>query len=473
MTRSIPLFLLFAAMLHAATLGLEPINIGSRLELFVDNHLAGKFAGDAELHLHKPEPREVVLVADAPWEGNISGYFNVFQDGDLYRMYYRGAHAPTPETRGDYAVACYAESKDAIHWIKPKLGIFEAGGSKGNNIVWPGVMPQGRDGIDWSISSFVVFKDLNPNCAEEAKYKAFARHGPTRNSLYAFKSPDGIHWRLMSEAPVITKGALDSQNVAFWDTVSGRYVAFTRNGRDGFRDIMIQTSDDFLNWTNPVFLEYRGAPKEHLYTNAILPYERAPHILLGFPTRFLPRQSEQTEPTFMSSRDGGHTFHRWTEAIIPVTAPEDREGNRSNYMAWGLVELPGNDRQLSMYAKEAYYEGPGSRLRRFTYRVDGFVSVRAGERGGELVTKPLIFSGDRLVLNFTTAVAGSIGVELQDAQGVSIAGYTLDDCEELTGDDINRVVRWKEGTWLRPLAGEPVRLRFVLKDADLYSLRFR
>src|SRR5262249_46209782 len=163
---------------------------------------------------------------------------------------------------------------------------------------------------------------------------------------------------------VITRGAFDSQNLAFWDTQIGKYRDYHRAFR-GVRDIMTCTSDDFLTWTAPMFLEHGTAPRDHLYTNAILPYERAPHILLGFPTRFLPAR-QQTEPTFMSSRDG-QAFLRWPEAIIPRTAPQDRDGNRSNYLAWGLVQLPGQEKDLSVYATEAYYTGPAGRLRRFRY----------------------------------------------------------------------------------------------------------
>ena len=83
---------------------------------------------------------------------------------------------------------------------------------------------------------------------------------------------------------------------------------------------MTGTSDDFLKWTDPVLLEYPEWPREHLYTNAIRPYFRAPHILIGFPTRFLPA-TQQTEPTFMASRDG-KVFRRYTEAVIPTSAPK-------------------------------------------------------------------------------------------------------------------------------------------------------
>jgi hypothetical protein len=435
----------------------EPIEIGSRRELFVDDCLIDKLTGGARQVLQKPAPQEVVLVADQPWEGNTSAYFTVFQDGDLFRMYYRGSHFDEKEKKAAHAeVACYAESKDGIRWTKPELGLFEFAGSKKNNIVWAG--PGGHN--------FTPFKDANPQAAADVRYKALAGG---KGGLLALKSADGVRWSLMQKEPVITKGAFDSQNLAFWDTQLGKYRDYHRAFR-GVRDIMTGTSDDFLKWTPPAFLDYDGAPKEHLYTNAVLPYERAPHLLLGFPTRFLP-EKQQTEPTFMVSRDG-LTFRRWPEAVIPTTAPKDRDGNRSNYMAWGLVQLPGQDKELSVYAKEAYYTGPGSRLRRFTYRVDGFVSVHAPAAGGELLTQPIRYQGEKLALNFVTGPQGSVRVEVQDADGKPLEGRTLADSQPLRGDAIDQAVSWKAGADLGRWAGKAVRLRFELKDADLFALRF-
>ena len=113
-------------------------------------------------------------------------------------------------------------------------------------------------------------------------------------------------------------------------------------------------------------------------------------------------------------------------------------------------------------------------LRRYTLRVDGFVSVQAPLSGGELITKPLIFDGRELVLNFSASAAGSIRVELlRDQMDMPIKGFGLGDCIEVLGDDLDRVVRWSGGNDLSKLSEVPLRLRFVLKDADLYSLRFR
>ena len=439
---------------------LEPESIGSRVEPFVDDHLIERLGGGARLVVQRPEPKEVVLRADRPWEGNTSAYFTLFEDGGTYRMYYRGAHfdvAAKKEAHGQ--VTCYAESKDGITWVKPDLGLFAFDGSTQNNIVWDGP----------GTHNFTPFKDDRPGCPPEARYKALAG---IKGGLMALRSADAIHWEPMTDAPVITRGAFDSQNLAFWDPHAGTYREYHRASPGGVRSIMTATSDDFLKWTEPVLLEYPEAPREHLYTNAIRPYFRAPHILIGFPTRFLPA-TQQTEPTFMASRDG-KVFRRFTEAVIPTSAPEDRDGNRSNYMAWGLVQLPGGDRdrELSVYATEAYYTGPAGRIRRFAYRLDGFVAVHAGPEGGEAITRPVRFQGQKLVVNFRSSPQGNVRVELLDATGAALPGYAASDCRALRGDAVSATVAWTKGDDLSALAGQPVCIRFILDDADVFSFHF-
>mgnify|MGYP002623200308 FL=1 len=449
-------------VLSSVSMAAEPIAIGSRLELFADDFLIDKMTGDVVQRLHEPVPKEVVLVTDKPWEGNTCAYYTIFQDDNLYRMYYRGSHADEKTRKSLHPeVTCYAESRDGIHWTKPELGIVECDGSRANNIILK----------DLGTHNFVAFRDENPHCSPEARYKGIASGNRTRRGLFVFQSPDGIHWSLIKDEPVITKGAFDSQNLAFWDPFTKQYVDYHRIFVDGVRSIMTCTSDDYLNWTEPVLLKYPGAPKQHLYTNAIRPYPRAPHLRVGFPTRVLPEESS-VDPIFMLSRDGV-TFHRWNDPVIPQTAPEDRDGNRSNYMASGLVQLPGNDREYAVYGTEAYYAGPDSRLRRFMYRVDGFVSAHSGDDGGELITKPFTFQGNSLVLNFVTHDGGMIGVEVQDANGRPVSGFDLAASAELKGDEIGQTVSWSGDGKFGNLSGQLVRLRFRLKNADLFSMQVK
>ena len=449
------------------------IDIGSRRELLVDDFLIEKMEG-VQLRLHRPLPRDVAIVHDAPWEGNTCFYHTIFQDGDLYRMYYRGSHA-SGQGELDHQVVCYAESRDGKTWEKPELGIVEFRGSKKNNIIWDGL----------GSHNFAPFKDARPNCAPDEIYKALASKGS--EGLYPFKSSDAVHWSLMRDEPVITDGAFDSQNQAFWDTERNCYAAYHRDGKlhgeVKVRDIKTSTSDDFAQWSEPVWLEYEGAPTEHLYTNQILPYYRAPHIYMGFPKRFTPKRIENdgtnsglSDAVFMSSRDGWH-FRRWGEAFIRPGLQPERWINRNNMIGRGLVEtaadIAGTPDEISLYSMEGYYRGDSCQMRRFTLRRDGFVSAQAPRSGGELLTRSLVFSGGELALNVSTSSAGSVRVEVQSETGAAIESYALEDCEEIYGDELERVVRWKGGADVSNLADRPVRLRLAMDDADVFALQFR
>lgn len=478
------------------------IDIGSRRELFVDDHLIAKLQG-ATLRLHHPTPREIAVVHDAPWEGAGCGYHSVIHDGELYRMYHRGSTLGVENGRLKVGkqVYCYAESRDGIQWTKPELGLFEHNGSKKNNIIWTGV----------GVHNFAPFLDTNPDCPPESRFKALAGTAK-EGGLFAFKSADGIHWSLMRDKPVVTQGAFDSQNLAFWDAVAGKYRAYFRTftkgvttGKvwkpSGYRAIRTASSGDFLSWGDEADLTYKDSPVEHLYTNQIGPYYRAPHILIGFPTRYIERgwsdsmrklpQLEHrekrskanlrygtalTEGLLMSSRDGVH-FDRWNEAFLrPGPQRPETWLYGHQYIAWHVVEtkssLPGAPNELSLYGSEGSWTGDSNAIRRYTLRMDGFVSVNAPWKGGELTTKPLKFEGNRIRINFATSAAGSLRVEIQDPEGKAIPGYALADCPDTFGDSLDRVVSWKQGPDVSKLAGTVVRLRFVLQDADLYSFQF-
>ncbi len=455
----------------------EPINIGSRRELFVDHLLIDRLAG-ARLRLHEPQPREVVLRFDRPWEGLYCGYETVIQDGDRYRFYYRGM--PVAKHTFDHEVTCVAESSDGIHWERPDLGLFEVQGTKENNVVLA------RSRGCHNLAPFLDARQT-PGVPPDQRYKALG--GTGEPGLLAFVSADGIRWRQLQDEPVITKGAFDSQNNAFWSESEQQYICYFRVFRDGKRWIARTSSDDFVHWSDPVDLELDGKPREHLYTNQIDPYSRAPHIYLGLPTRFLPGRRVVTDdearqigtPTewgyandctdiLLASARGGTDFRRtFLEAFIRPGMDLRNWTSRANYAARGIIQT--GEGELSLYVK--HNSGyPSSHIRRYTLRLDGFVSVNAPYAGGELTTKPFVFKGGRLELNCSTSAVGGIRVELQTLAGEPIRGFRLDDCAEIIGDRIEQVVAWKGGTDVSSLAGQSIRLKFVLKDADLYSLRF-
>lgn len=458
----------------------QPIDIGDRLELFVDRFLIERLQ-DAELRLHEPTPTGEVLRFDRPWEGRYCGYVSVFQDGDLFRMYYRGL--PRAGKDGsDIEVTCYAESRDGVAWEKPNLGIHEVNGSGKNNVVLANLAPFSHN--------FSPFPDTRPGVPGEERYKALA--GTSATGLVAFVSADGLHWRKAQDAPVITQGAFDSQNVAFWSATEGKYLCYFRTWSEtqfgGFRTVSRATSEDFLHWSEPVPMRFGDTPPEHLYTNQTLPYFRAPHLYLALAARFMPgRRVAPTEAAFtlggdaqytgdcsdtvlLSSRGGADYDRTFMEGFVRPGIGLENWTSRTNYPARGVV--PAGESRIAFYIQRRYGQDAHF-LERMLLRADGFASVHAPYGGGELLTKPLRFTGKELALNVSTSAAGGVRVELQDEHGAPIPGFALEDCLEIIGDEIEHTVAWKDGADLSELAGKTVRLRVALKDSDLYALRFR
>jgi len=460
-----------------------PLDIGSRRELLLDDYLLAAMKGRAQFRLHHPVPREPALVTDRPWEGNQCGFISVFRDDEGYRMYYKAQKVMFRNGRREHPLpifTCCALSDDGIAWRRPELGVVEFNGSKRNNIVW-------QSDAEGTV---IPFKDPNPAAASDARYKAFLKANlPDRRHLHILKSADGLRWEYVREAPVITRGtstrAFDSPNLAFWDPTHGEYRAYFREWSNNLRGIMTATSPDFVHWSDPVWVRYPGSlPRQQLYTSQVMPYPRASHILVGFPTRYVERRwspaiaalpepehrrirsgalerlgSALTDGLFMSSRDGV-TFKRWDEAFIrPGPQLEGNWAYGDNYQCRGLIETPsdleGAPPELTCFATEGYWRGDSVTFRRYTLRMDGFVSVNAPLSGGEIVTKPLRFKGDTLRVNSATSAAGQIQVELREPDGAAIPGYAFEDSVETIGDELDRAVAWRHGTDVGTLEGKP------------------
>lgn len=475
------------------------INISNRRECFFDDTMVDNSRTTAEFLLHHPERKNVVMPFDSAWEGNTSTYFNFFEDGEIIRMYYLGRGSDHEKN----IVVCYAESRDAGKtWVKPILNICEYNGSSENNIIVDGAMV-----FDSPIDNFMVFKDNNPNCTAEAKYKALAAlKKDGQLALRYMCSADGIHF---TDGGVLTAdGHFDTLNVAFWDEDAELYRCYFRgfheSGSDGIaewseenvRDIRYMESKDFINWSEAKLLVFNDDEDVALYTNNVQKYQRARQILIGFPTRYLYRRSWSgnydelcgkearlkrmetlerlglviTDCAFMTSRDGIH-FKKYNEAFI---RPGPEKGNNwvygDCYPAYGFLETPsdveGEDNVLTMYVPDGHQGNAPVKLVRYTIRCDGFVSMHAGEKEKMVVTKPFIFKGRDLFVNFSTSALGYMYFTLVDERG-----NRYESCETF-GDRIDRRISFDSGV-VEKLSGKPVTLEVRMRDADLYSVMFR
>ncbi|MEZ5354264.1 MAG: hypothetical protein R2762_16625 [Bryobacteraceae bacterium] len=469
--------LLFAVSAACIAVHAQAIDIGARRELMVDHHLISALRG-AELRLQTPRAMGVALKLDRAWEGPFSGYATVIRHQGGFRMYYRGR--PSGGADGDAGeITCYAESPDGVHWTKPA-----------SNVVLRGAVPYSHN--------FTPFLDTRPGVPAAQRWKALA--GISRSGLAAFISSDGLQWKKMRDEPVLPPSKVtryDSQNLAFWSAAEGRYVAYFRvfkeiPGMGRVRWVARTTSPDFLEWEEPVEMSFHhgdaAAPAEHLYTNQTSPYFRAPHISVSIAARFLPKRQVLTEDearaiqvdpgyfkdasdaVLFTTRGGARYDRTFLESFLRPGLGMENWTSRTNYPALNVVQT--GPAEMSFYVNRNYGQ-PTAYIARYALRLDGFAALHAGFSGGEMLTRPLRFSGSELELNYSTSAAGGIRVEIQDENGAPIPGYALEDSREIIGDQIERTASWKSGSGVAALAGRTVRLRFALKDSDLFSFRFR
>jgi len=467
------------------------LEIGMRRELFVDQCTIARMEGTS-LRLHHPVPAGVALRFDEPWAHPSAGYGTVLLDEGRYRSYYRKTFDVTGSDDSANQVTCYAESDDGIIWHKPSLGIYEVAGTRDNNVVWAGLGPTSHN--------FAPFVDCRPGVPPEQRYKALA--GTQTTGLLGFCSADGIHWRSMQDAPLLPSiegdYRYDSQNVAFWSAHEGCYACYFRSWRDKVRTISRSTSDDFLHWSPGQAMDFGETPLEHLYINQTHSYYRAPHIYVALAARFMPGRKvlsdeeglryrvgahrgvgywqDCSEAVLLTSRGGNRYDRTFMEAFVRPGPDRRNWVSRSNYPALGVVPTgmgsSGAESEMSLYVMR-HNQQPTAHLERLTLRVDGFASLHAPYTGGEMVSKPLRFEGRELTFNYATGAAGHVRAELLDEGQAAIPGYALEDVDLLIGDEIERVVSWQGRKDISQLAGQTICMRIQLKDADLYSFRFR
>lgn len=455
------------------------ISIGKNRELFVDQYLIDNLINVTQ-KLHHPRNEGPVLYFDNPWEGNFSGYSTIVKDGDLYRLYYRGIR-DVGNDGSSSEVTCYAESRDGKKWIKPDLEIHKVAGSEKNNVILANAAPVTHN--------FSPFLDGNLSAKSSQRFKALG--GVKTSGLKAYTSADGIHWQILNEKPVITEGDFDSQNIAFWSVSENKYVCYLRSSavvdKKRYRSVSRTTSSDFIHWSKPEPMHFGDVPYDHLYTQQTSPYYRAPQIYVAIGARFMPgRQvvsdaqaaSLQVNPKyykdcsdaiFMTTRGGNSYDRTFLNSFIKPSIGLENWVSRSNYPALNIVQT--SDHEMSVYVNESYAQ-EGAHLKRYSMRIDGLVSIHAQMKEGRITTKPIKFEGKQLEINYSTSAAGYIKVEVLDEAGEPIAGFSKEDAQEIIGNEIGRELSWSGNASLANLSGRPVRLRFYLKDADLFSFKF-
>lgn len=321
---------------------------------------------------------------------------------------------------------------------------------------------------------------------------------------------------------------LDSQNVIFWDDRLEKYVAYVRKNKQlstgQYRTVARAESPDLHSfpmveemeavlepdvWDSPATDTENGREiaGSDIYTSATIKYD-ADCAYYMFPSIYYkfgsfmkgyaeeaPMNAGGVDVGFAASRDGIH-WQRYDRRPFVNLGIRGEDDSASIYMVHGVV--PGSEGKLYLYScdsgnlhganrgdkyndkenllveKEAFLPKKNVFLiKRHEIRKDGFISAHGDYTGGEFITPLLTFEGDVLELNVDTSATGMVRVEIQDQYGMAIKGYSLSDCHLIhTANQIRRTVQWHGERQLSGLSGQVVRLRFALRNADLYSFKF-
>ncbi|HSW46311.1 MAG TPA: LamG-like jellyroll fold domain-containing protein [Phycisphaerae bacterium] len=435
-------------------------------QLFVDDHLIAVRAQVArKYHAFEKHEGNPVLAGDQPWEGNniyLYGTILPGEDGKGYRMWYQTI------PRGDEKTSVlYATSADGVRWDKPNLGIHERKGSKDNNVTLAGgFMPA------------VIFRPWEIDAERRYLMMTLAKGG-----WQATVSRDGLHWKELPNNPVC-KGGGDSAQF-FWDPQTKQYVCFGKviYHVDGSRRRCVGRSatKDLTNWPpfelvlTPDTLDDRwadGVRRTHLYGMSVFAYETM-YIGLLWIFRATDDEGYLVGPVYVelaTSRDGV----RWERPgadrtpVLALGKPGAWDDGQLYTPTHPLVE---GDRIRLFYSgfDEEHGRAMHGKIGLATLRKDGFASLDAGDREGTVLTKRLAGAGGGLHVN-CAAAKGWLKVEVLDGDGKVLPGYELSACEPVTGDGVDQAVTWGRRKEL-PAETASVRLRFVMRNASLYSFK--
>jgi hypothetical protein len=500
------------------------LDVGSRRQVFIDKTFLAESKG-VDLCVHPPRKTgERTIDTDRPWEkGGIGPYSSVLKTGDGYHMWYHAMDSVQWDSGHTNGAICYARSTDGIRWEKPNLGLVEYQGSRQNNIV----IGHGAAGVELGQDGGMVF--LDPKAPADQRFRMLVRFGAKveeGEACHLYSSGDGIHWKLTHKSVVVSRPQkkghnLDSQNVMFWDGRLQKYVTYVRKNRmepgSQGRCIARGESDHLGDFPAvqdmPIIFgpdkddpHHGNTPVVDFYMSAAIKYPWADNAYYMFPTAYyhyiggalgefpreVPTNAGPLDTQFAASRDG-ITWERYDRRPFVPLGMKGEFDWASARTIWGLVpDTTGREMYLYYRASDWLHgwdrdernkrllTGAGlgadqniAVISRLVLRRDGFVSVRGAYTGGEFTTPPLTFTGNKLILNVDTSATGIARIGIIDDHGAWVDGFAPEKCDLIhTANEVNRIVTWQRNSDVSRLAGKPVRLRFMLRDCDLYAFQF-
>ena len=488
----------------------EPVMLGSRKHVFIDEVMVDRKENIKSI-LNRPG-NALTTNIKAAWDASFFEH-----QGRIYTVVAEGYEC-------DEGAIRLLVSDDGLNFEKPDLGLIEYRGSKNNNLIMLGLPSWGK-----------YFKDTNPACPPEELFKATL--WVAQRGIYMYFSPDAVHWRRNETCmlPLVSGGGCET----FWDDQQGMYMNYIK--RDGsyntgqfpnygrsttmFKSREVNKTWPFNVLPNPYF---EGWPFPAVTGEGVTimgPELLNPNKAQIFRTR--PHKYEWAPDTYMAFMFRSHSGHlglsrdgvNWK--IRPEMNYMPLSGNHANQPDWSPETYGKQDQKpakknskteplisgktvdssnksigtangmirrgdkIWQYAN-CKITGSADATVRFTQRLDGFLSLDAGEQPGVIITRPFVFEGEKLTLN-VDAGKGSVKVAILDLPGQEMTGYnvgltsppkkdvrnySIAHCDPITSDSVRHVVSWRGSPDVASLAGKVVRLRFEMKNAKLYAFKF-
>lgn len=489
-----------AVFLLGASVNAAPaIPIDGGRQLFVDDYVIETTNGVVR-HWNVPVKHSSPVLRPTFPDGTREGGCAVATDGGLwwdpmirrYRLWYESDWAGNLR---------YAESVDGNNWERPDLGVV-----KGTNRVFSDEEEKMSRSLDsWSV--WPNYQADNPYA--DWKMLVSAPGGTTTDTL--FSSADGRSFKRLGLA-----GYSGDRTTMHYDAILGKWVFSLRDFRKGVgRSRRFHAQDRFVpaqvpyGWNRPdglakdkatpsmtapetwKELELDFGPNGSLYNFDAVPYES---LMLGVMevlhnTKHDNWDSEcaglpkQTSLRFAFSRDGrtyapapdsaikpcGWGSGKWDTGYLSAMGGICVVGERTMRFYYSALRGDAEKRhekvgRQPMHRQGIYYNGA---IGYASMRRDGFAGMVA-DGAGEIVTKPLAFTGSHLFVN-AECLYGEVAAEILDAEGKAMSGYSASDCRQLKFDDSTKaeLVFGKDGRALPK--GDGLRIRFRLHCATLYS----
>jgi hypothetical protein len=499
---AVGLWITAAAAQDYRPIPVEPVEIGDTPQFFVDDYLvdnrwAVRFGDESRemvlrvFHPPKKHPANPLYLAErtepasAPQGG--PSWFSVLRDEKtgLFRMWYQD-NVPVPgvvpgQGKKVYTTAvCYAESKDGLHWVFPKLGLIEWRGSTDNNAVWRGL--EGRGGG--------TEQQILTQVPEEAKRGYRYLMVTLSKGIHLIGSHDGIHWDRAS-ATKLHGMASDFPNNVVWDPEHREFVMYCRAKqvyRVGRGDILDTGESRRIARmaSKELWTEWRDQPTNIIVADELDNVEAFNHfyammvqrhagIYWGFLHPFKWNTDIHVELAW--SRDSIRFDRLPTRPKLIALGPLGSWDSGLVFTAYEWVEV--GDEWWLYYAGWDGPHGARENLDRGKWRRGGIglvtlprerlISMRGPRNGGVIVTRRLRWPGGGLAIN-ADARQGEIRVRVSDELRRLVPGFDYKDCATFAGDALAHAVTWA-GADLDTLKGKVVRLEFYVKNADIFTFR--